>query len=171
MARSSNKLVRATRDRQRIAGFQAHYAASAQVLIGNVQYTQAAAIEVYQSDLDADALVASTLAAYRKAVADAELAHQKTDAFDLQVKTFVAGVYGQPPGPAADFGIAAKVTHTVDATTMAEAVAKRAATRAARHTLGPRQKAKITGTTPATPSTPAVNPGVTSNGAAAPIKS
>jgi hypothetical protein len=171
MAKGTNKLVRSTRDQSRIAGFQKHFSASTQVLIGNVQYTQAAVIQVYQSDLNADAAVATALAAYRKAVADAATVHQTTDSFDLSVKKFVTGSFGQPPGPAGDFGLAPPVTHVPDANTKAQAVVKRAATRAARHTMGPRQKASVTGTSPVAPAPSGGSSSVASNGAAPAVKS
>jgi|HubBroStandDraft_1064217.scaffolds.fasta_scaffold183782_1 hypothetical protein len=151
---------RDSRDTNRIAGFQKHFSASATLTIGNASYTQAAVIQVYQDELNADAAVAAALAAYRLAVATAKAAHAKTAAFDLQVRKFIVGSFGEPPGPAGDFGIEATVHHPPDAETKAQAVVKREATRTARHTMGSQQKAKITGETPASP-TPATPPAVT----------
>jgi hypothetical protein len=102
--------------------------------------------------------VAAALAAYRIAVATAKAARAKTAAFDLLVRKFIVGSFGPPPGAASDFGLEAAPQHPADAATKAEAVVKRSATRAARHTMGSRQKLEIKGTPviPPTPATPSV---------------
>jgi hypothetical protein len=151
-----------TRDRQRIAGIQKYFPATATLSIGNASYLQPAVIKVYQDDLDAETAVLVALAAYRTAVATAKTTRAKTASLDLLVKKLVVGSYGEPPGPAADFGFLPTVTHVTDASTKAQAAAKRKATREARGTLGSRQKLKITGTVPAS-ATPVVT---SSNGAA-----
>ncbi len=58
-----------------------------------------------------------------------------------------------------DFGLTARKTPVVSPETMVAAAAKAKATRAARHTLGKKQKAKITGTVVTT--APAVPPPAT----------
>jgi len=57
-----------TRDRQRIAGIQKYFPATATLSIGNASYLQPAVIKVYQDDLDAETAVLVALAAYRTAV-------------------------------------------------------------------------------------------------------
>lgn len=150
MSRMSTSSM-AARDRQRIAGFQKYFPATATLSIGGASYPQPAVIQVYQDDLDAEAAVTAALASYRLAVAKAKTVRAKAASFDLMVKKFVVVSYGEPPGPADDFGIAPPVRHVPDAEAKAAAAAKRKATRAARGTLGSRQKLKIKGTAPTSP--------------------
>src|ERR1700722_16745428 len=66
-----------TRDRQRIAGIQKYFPATATLSIGNASYLQPAVIKVYQDDLDAETAVLVALAAYRTAVATAKTTRAK----------------------------------------------------------------------------------------------
>jgi len=152
---------RNARDTSRIAGFQKHYPSASPLAIGNASLTPAEVIQVYQSDLDAEAGVAAALAAYRTAVAKAKATRAATATFDLLVQKFVVAAFGNPPGPAGDFGIEATPRHPPTAETIAQAVVKREATREARHTMGSRQKLAVTGIVPATPPAPTVPPIVT----------
>ena len=95
-----------------------------------------------QADRHLDA--ARVAVASKKAARDAAL--RLARALMLALKKWVEAAYGADSPVLAEFGFAttAKVQPTADA--KAAAVAKRAATRAARHTLGKRQKAKIKGT-------------------------
>jgi hypothetical protein len=60
----------------------------------------------------------------------------------------VKATFGSSPDVLADFGLAPKARAQVTVEAKAVAAAKRKATRAARHTMGPKQKKGITGVVP-----------------------
>jgi hypothetical protein len=66
----------------------------------------------------------------------------------------VRNQFGGVQGTLGDFGIRIPTRQIPSEATKAVAVAKRAATRVARHTAGKRQKAKVKGVVSAAPATP-----------------
>ena len=85
-------------------------------------------------------------------------------AFMSAFESFVKAAYGSSPDVLADFGMSPKARTPLTVEAKAAAAAKRAATRAARHTLGTNQKKAIKGdvtgvlVTPITASPPTVAP-------------
>jgi hypothetical protein len=108
-------------------------------------YTRAQMRAKLQDIIDLRQRVADAKGALRQALAVEEaqmpdlLAH--AGAFRAHVKT----AYSTDPVALAAHGIVPKVREAPSAETTLAAVAKRAATRKARHTMGPRQKARVTG--------------------------
>jgi hypothetical protein len=85
-----------------------------------------------------------------KAAAKAKLATEATQApalrsFTRALRSFVKVSFSTSPDVLADFGINLKVREPLSVEAKAAAVAKRAATRAARHTMGSRQKEGVKG--------------------------
>jgi len=146
-----NRTNLADRDRQASAGIKLHYANVPTLVLDGVSYAQADVVKILQDliDLAGPAIAAAT--AFHAAVAAEKSAITKANAVYLALKGRVLSDFKSQPQVLADFGITLPTRQVPSAVTAAEAVAKRAATRAARHTLGKRQKAKITGTVPATP--------------------
>jgi hypothetical protein len=60
-------------------------------------------------------------------------------------ESFVKGAFGSSPDVLADFGITRKSPAPITLEAKAAAAAKRASTRAARHTMGPKQKLAVVG--------------------------
>jgi hypothetical protein len=88
-----------------------------------------------------------------KANATAKIANEAAQrpsllAFQGALGTFVKAAFGSSPDVLADFGLAPKARAQVTVDGKAVANAKRAATRAARHTMGSKQKLSITGVVP-----------------------
>jgi len=87
-----------------------------------------------------------------KAVTQAKLADEQAQAPLLQSRmaalvVFVKAAFGKSPDVLADFGLQPKKTSTpLTIDQKAAAAAKRAATRAARHTMGTKQKKNVKGT-------------------------
>jgi len=163
---------------QLIAGTSKHLANVTQVIVAGGSFTPTQVTEKLQAlvklrnDVDA-----------AKALTKAKLAAEKTDMASLRIfmdafVTFVKAAYGASPDVLADFGVhpKARTPQTVEAKTAA--AAKRKATRAARHTMGSKQKKGVKGavtgivvtpvtaappiaTVPSNPSTPATSPGTT----------
>jgi hypothetical protein len=80
----------------------------------------------------------------------------RTDALVSALRQVVQGMYKQTPGTLADFGLKDRKVTKPSVETLAAAAAKSKATRAARHTMGKKQKQAIHGNVasaaPATPS-------------------
>ena len=85
-----------------------------------------------------------------KATAKAKLAAEAAEApalrtFSRQLRAFVKASFSTSPDVLADFGITSKARELPTVEGKAAAVAKRAATRTARHTMGAKQKAGVKG--------------------------
>jgi hypothetical protein len=133
--------------------------------------TASQTVAVIQSHLDAIAHVAN-LRAQLKAAIQADHALRATiKAAAICIRGYVAAMYGEQSTEYASLGFEPRKPAQKSAKTKAEAVDKLLATRAARHTMGKQQRAKIFGELPAAPATvsaagPARVP-VTGNGASA----
>ena len=90
---------------------------------------------------DADAARAATQAKLAAEATQAPALRSFTRAF----RSFVKASYGTSPDVLADFGINLKLREPLSVEAMAAAVAKRKATRAARHTMGSKQKEGVKG--------------------------
>jgi hypothetical protein len=132
--------------RQAIAGVQKHYATTPTLSLDGASVPTPDVLATLQGAITAidDAAAAET--AFHQAVAAQHAAVAKAEA------TLSKGA------ARTDFGFAVPTRRTPDEATKARAVAKRAATRAARGTKGPRQKAGIKGQVPEVPPTPAKSP-------------
>jgi hypothetical protein len=130
---------------QLAAGTNKHLAGSTQVLVAGGAFTPAQVVEKLQAlaklRTDVDAAKASTKA--KLAAEKANMAPLRTfmDAF----VTFVKAAYGTSPDVLADFGLHPKARTPQTVQTKAASAAKRAATRAARHTMGSKQKKSVKG--------------------------
>jgi hypothetical protein len=109
-----------------------------------------------------------------KAVTKARLADEKAQTpslrtFEAALVTFVRAAFGSSPDVLADFGLhppKVRAPLTVEAKTAA--AAKRKATRAARHTQGAKQKAKVKGAVTGIIVTPVTAPPLGTTAAAGP---
>jgi hypothetical protein len=165
---------------QLIAGTNKHFANTAQVMFAGGSFTPAQITAKLQSlvnlrdDVDA-----------AKATTKAKLAAEKTDTPALHTfmgafVTFVKATFGGQPDVLADFGVHPKVRAPLTVEAKAAAAAKRKATRAARHTMGSKQKKGVKGavtgivvtpltatqpvaatTAPSSPNAPATSTGAT----------
>jgi hypothetical protein len=176
MASTNNKPSRSDRNRKMISGTQKHLASASAIVVSGVSYTPAAVEKVFQGAIDAADATAAVTAAFHKAAAAERDANKSSGALYRGMKTYLTNQYALQPDVLADFGIEIVTRQAPDATTVAAAVVKRADTRAARHTMGKRQKSAVTGTsaakgttaapgtanvastTPAAPATPATTP-------------
>jgi hypothetical protein len=163
---------------QLIAGTNKHLANMTQVMLHGGSFTpaqittQLQAIVTLRSDVDA-----------AKAQTRAKLAAEKTDMPSLRIfmdafVTFVKASFGGAPDVLADFGLTPKTRAQLTVEAKTAAAAKRAATRVARHTAGPKQRKSVKGAitgivvtpitapapvaaAPVSPSAPATSTGVT----------
>jgi hypothetical protein len=167
----TNKTARSDRNRKAIAGVQKHWSSLASIVLDGVTYTPATLVKTLQTDVDAADATAAAAAVFHKAVAKEKDTRTTANAVFHGLKTLALSQYKGSPDILADFGLTPPSRQIPAADTVAGAVQKRAATRAARHTMGTRQKAKVKGTVPPTvPATPppAAPSGSTTGGAPAP---
>jgi hypothetical protein len=155
-----NKTTRANQIRQVKAGLAKHFANTPVVLAGTT-YQPAALQKFLQADVDANDASTAARAAWIAAVKAARSADDETDVVLRAIHAMVTAQHGEAQDAETvlvDFGYAPrrKVTRTVEEKTAAVAQAK--ATREARHTMGPRAKAKVRGVVPASDPHPVESP-------------
>jgi len=147
MSKRIGKAIEASRVKQLILGTNKHYPiASQQLKIAGVTYTVTALSALLQSFVDLRQAVDDATA-----TRSAKLAAEAAQAPPLRavISAFVAFVrasLGNSPDALADFGLSPHKARTpLTAEQKTAAVAKRAGTRAARHTLSAKQKKPIKG--------------------------
>jgi len=130
---------------QLIAGTNRHLANATQVLLVGGSFTPAQITTQLQefAKLRGEVEAARALMKAKLAVEASEMPALRVflDAF----VSFVRAAFGTQPDVLADFGLHPKARKELNVETKTAAGAKRAATRAARHTAGPKQKKSIKG--------------------------
>jgi hypothetical protein len=130
---------------QLIAGTNKHFATMTQIMVAGSAFTPAQVTAKLQTLVtlrsDVDASRAST---------KARIAAEKTDMPALRIfmdafVTFVKAAFGTQPDVLADFGLHPKARKQLTAEQKTAAAAKRKATRAARHTMGTKQRKTVKG--------------------------
>jgi hypothetical protein len=163
----TNKATRVAVDQKLIDGVQKHLASASLILAGKT-YTAAEAVKFLQERIDAVASVKARTAEVTNAIAAEKAKVAETKHLVSALRQFVRAAFGTDAATLADFGIALPkqpAPPTTEAIAMRNARNK--ATRAARHTATPKQKAKIKGVveTPPVLIPPAVTKPDAGNGA------
>lgn len=170
----NNKADRVARITALMAGLAKYYGSTTLVLCGT-SYKPAALQAFLQADVDAINGSTTARANWLTTVQVEQQTDAKTDPVLRAIEAQVKAQYGESQSAGttlADFGLSPR---KVPALTVEEKAAKAAqarATRAARNTMGSRQKAKVKGTVPSTEaqgattseSSPAGSSGTTANG-------
>jgi hypothetical protein len=156
MTSADNKDQQQTDDQNLVAGLEKHQATIPSLLIAGTTIPTTSIITTVQSRMAARANTAATLAAYHTALAveEATIAQSKATVSGTRqaLKVMFAGQLAE----LGDFGMKAPKPRTPLTPEEKVAVAAKAkATREARHTVGPKAKAKITGATVAPVTAPA----------------
>jgi hypothetical protein len=141
-------------NRQAIAGVQKHFATTPTLALDGTPTTPSDVIATLKAANDAIDRSTAAEKAFHDAVTAKNAAIAKGNDLVQALEGLVKNQLGSSQGVLGDFGFANPTRQTPDEATKAAAVAKRAATRAARHTMGKRQKAAIKGAAQATPATP-----------------
>jgi hypothetical protein len=143
-----------TKCNQRIGAIKKYVTNPATLItIDGKSYKPDEVIAAYQGLLDAGSLVITKRGELKIAVADRNATAASVRAVDKGLKAWVASTLGSTSQAAHDFGFAPKVS-TKSVETKMHAVEQLRATREARGTKGPKEKAKIKGVV-ATPEAPA----------------
>ena len=172
--KKENKATVVTSATQLIAGVTKRFATGTQVSFAGGSFTPAQITSKLQALVtlrtDVDTAKASTKAKLAAESADAPALRT----FMSALVAYVKAVYGTQPDVLADFGLTPKAPRTTPTIEdKAAAAAKRTATRAARHTMGSKQKPDVKGAVTGVTITPvsalqpvvATPPGVPSAGA------
>jgi hypothetical protein len=122
-------------------------------------------VALIQSHLDATAHVASLRAQLKSAIQSEDTLHATVKAAVICIRSYVAAAYGEQSTQYASLGFEARKPAQKSAKTKAQAVDKLLATRAARHTMGKKQRGEIFGEVPDSPA--AASAPVASTGASA----
>ncbi len=160
---ANSKAVKRDKKTQLIAGIKKHFKGKQTVTLKGQQVNLAKLVAGLQASIDAG----KDTDAKRTVYLEASKASQAADAA-VDPTALVFSDYLQTTMSATDlidFGLKAKTRAVPDTATKAAAVEKRAATREARGTMGPKEKRKVVGvvSTPAAPAAaaPAPAPAVT----------
>jgi hypothetical protein len=146
---SSNRISQTARVSALIAGATKYFSNTTSVTFGGTSYTAAALAQELQNILAVYTDVDAARAALKAKLLVEKNQAGTDNAFLSAFRAFVMVHFGKDPVALAVFGIAppkARTLQTVEAKALT--VDKALATRAARHTMGKRQKAKITGVVP-----------------------
>ncbi len=153
------------KDQQVITGIQKDLSTMSSLPLGGETFTPATLTAFIQSRIDAGNEVVVAKANWQNAAKTYEALNTKATIVVHDLKQLVIGAFGGTSSKLADFGFTARKVTVLTPEQKVEAAAKRAATRKARNTLGPKAKLAVTGTvaptapaTPATPVTPAAPP-------------
>ena len=141
----TNKATRVAKDQKLIDGVQKHYAGQSLVLSGK-SFTAPEAVQLLQERIDAAKTVETVHAALTNAVA------AETSKYVAALRQLVLATFGTNAEALVDFGIVPRKQPTpLKTDEMGLRVARAKATRTARHTASPKQKAKIKGVVPTPP--------------------
>jgi hypothetical protein len=141
----STKAATLARMQALIAGIEKHFP-NGSFTLGNAVFTTGSLVQLLQSLADATAAANTAQASARTAVAAMHTARANVNPVISELTKWLRASFGTSASILADFGLQppkARTPTTAEATTAA--VAKRAATRAARGTAGKKQKLAIKG--------------------------
>jgi hypothetical protein len=151
--RVRNKTSRQVQLQKVLSGLAKHYT-NVTLTLGGASYPEVDLAKLVQQDLDAMTASATAAAALATVVQSERDAHAKVDPVLRLLKSYVISQFGDTQVASsvlADFGYSPRKSTKPTVATKAEALVKTEATRKERHTLGPKQKAQITGTPPVVP--------------------
>jgi hypothetical protein len=154
MSKTSNATI-ITNCNKRLAAIKKYLAnPSLEIPVNGAMVVPATIAAAFQNDLDKRAVVVTTKAAYGAAVAAAKSSGEERSVVDDALKYYVLHRFGADSAEAKEFGYSPRKKPRVSAAARAEGVKANQATRAARHTMGSKEKEKIKGTV-AAPAAPA----------------
>jgi hypothetical protein len=155
----TNRTVTSGKDQLIIAGIQKDLSTTKSIPLGATTYTPATLTTFIQSRIDAANEVITAKAAWQSAAKAYLALNAQANVVVHDLKQFVIGLFGAEANQLSDFGFTPRKKTVLTPAQKVAAAAKRAATRKARGTVGPKAKLAITGTVPTTaPATPATTP-------------
>ena len=149
--RITNHILQQTGDQSLVDGLKKHETDLPSFFINGASVKTTDLITTLQARMAAGSNVVSTRASWLTAVQANrdEIAETKTLVFGLKQAIMVA--FAAQTDKLADFGLTPRKVRVISPGAQVAAAQKAQATRAARHTMGKKQKLKITGAAPAVP--------------------
>jgi hypothetical protein len=161
----NNRIDQTTAEQTLIDGFNKHAAAIPSMVINGVVQTTKDLVATLQSRIDSAKAALSTRATWQTAIRTDQALRNTTKTYLSGVKQGLLVAFAGQLDTLADFGLTARAKHVATPEEKIAAAEKAKATRAARHTMGSKQKASIKGTVtstaPATAASPAPTPSPT----------
>ena len=139
------KSTKVLRDRSMLAGLKKHSELLSRAIVGGILKSPAAVAARFQAHLDALDDVAAKQAALREALSNEERLEKEIKKVMRIVGLQLTSTYGADSPTLRDFGLAPRKNVKISTEKMLLTVAKRNATRKARHTMGKKQKTAIKG--------------------------
>jgi hypothetical protein len=140
---ANSKAVKRDQKTQLIAGIQKHFKGKKFITLKGAQVNLAKLVTALQASIDAGKDTDAKRTVYLEASKTSKAADAAVDPTTLVFSDYLQSTMSAKD--LADFGLKAKTRAVPDAATKAAAVKKRAATRAARGTMGPKEKRKVVG--------------------------
>jgi hypothetical protein len=144
----SNRLVRDTAEQKLLGGTQQYIASLPSLTVGSQKFMPADFVKILQDRLASSQTVQTAATAHSAAVKMDRAKRAQTDPAVKALKGVVRGMFPESPDILAAFGLDPVKVGQKTVATKAEAIAKNAATREARHTMGKKEKLAIKGTPP-----------------------
>jgi hypothetical protein len=141
-----NRNDQSTAERALVAGLIEHAPAVPSLLIAGAWITNRDMVARVQAQLDTAQLAQSTRATWMAAVQAERVERARTKKFVSSLRQALLAAFGEQVDTLADFGLTPHKQHVRTPEEKLAVAAKGSATRAARHTLGPKQRAAIKGT-------------------------
>jgi hypothetical protein len=153
---TQKKAIRQNANRKIVGAIKEHLSGS--VTLGGVKYAPARLAKMFRDGIDVADATDKAAKSWHLAVATEKDNTQALAGVQTALRSYVSATFGETSTEFAAFGFKPKAVADVSVETKATAVAKRAATRAARGTMGKSEKEKIKGAVvaPAAPAVPAV---------------
>jgi hypothetical protein len=152
---NNNRLDRTSADQKLIDGMGKHGAAITAIFIGGASQTPAQIVATLQARIDSANAVLTSRATWQSAVATDKAGYAESKPYVSGLKQALLVAFAGQVDVLADFGLTTRAVRVLTPEERMTAAAKAKATRAARHTMGKKQKAAIKGTVTAAPA-PAV---------------
>jgi hypothetical protein len=159
MSTQPNRTQQQTGDQGLITGFKKHEQTITSLVVAGTSYKTADIIGILEARIAARNAAVSSKATWQADVKADHDERAKTKAFVAGLQQAVRVAFGGSIDMLADFGLKPHKTRAPRTPAQkAAATAKAKATRAARHTMGSKQKAKVKGTAPQAAPAPAPSP-------------
>ena len=146
--KNRNDLI--TAEQTLIDGFNRHAAAIPSMVVDGAILTKQDIVDALQSRIDSARAALSTRATWQTAIRTDRSRRDQTKTLVSGVKQGLLVAFSSQLDTLADFGLTARAKHVPTPEEKLAATEKGKATRAARHTMGSRQRAKIKGVVVAT---------------------
>jgi hypothetical protein len=160
--KKNNRTLNIAADQNLIDGFNKHGASITAFMINGTMQTPQQLVGTLNSRIESAKSVVATRATWKATLEADETLRDSTEATVSAMRQSLLLAFGGQTDVLADFGLTARAKPVATPAELLARTAKAKATREARHTMGPKQKAAIKGavtpTAPATAAPPAATP-------------